>query len=71
MKKSCQRCKVDKDLSEYPPREGNLDGTSGTCIKCTSYLNRYRYKQRKEAEEKRNLNPTDGIPWPITQVGVK
>jgi hypothetical protein len=67
MKKVCQRCKVDKDIDEFPPKKRNLDGKSGTCIKCTRYLNQYRYKQRKEAALKKVLNPTDGVPWPISK----
>ena len=36
--KTCAKCKVNKELSEYTKSEGNYDGLSGICIPCVKEL---------------------------------
>jgi len=45
IKKACIKCKIEKDLSEFPISKANKDGHRGICKECS---NTYMRKYKKE-----------------------
>lgn len=47
--KKCNKCNIDKELSEFKIEKRNLDGKTNTCRKC---INEYRRNHRKQIHDK-------------------
>lgn len=67
--KTCTRCKVDKNLTEFHKGSKNLDGLARWCKKCSAEYDRLRYvtgdKARKDRNKKLRQSKSQELIWNI------
>lgn len=54
MRKICNKCEVEKELSEFHKRKKSRDGFSHTCKECVNSKNRERHKEHKYQQGRRD-----------------